>query len=35
MAKEYGDIVLPITKLAKDNVHPTTKGYKELAEKTK
>lgn len=35
MAKEYGDIVLPITKLSKDNVHPTTNGYKELAEKTK
>lgn len=35
MAKEYGDIVLPITKLSKDNVHPTTSGYKELADKTK
>lgn len=35
MAQEYGDIVLPITQLSKDGVHPTIKGYKELAEKTK
>jgi len=35
MAKEYGDTVLPITSLSTDGVHPTTKGYKELAEKTK
>jgi len=35
MAKEYGDTVLPITHLSTDGVHPTTKGYKQLAEKTK
>jgi lysophospholipase L1-like esterase len=35
MAAEYGDSVLPITRLSKDGVHPTATGYKELAEKTK
>jgi lysophospholipase L1-like esterase len=35
MAKEYGDTVLPITRLQKDGVHPSWAGYKELAEKTK
>ena len=35
MAKEYGDTVLPITRLQKDGVHPNWAGYKELAEKTK
>jgi lysophospholipase L1-like esterase len=35
MAKEYGDIVLPITKLQKDGVHPSWAGYKELANQTK
>ena len=35
IAKEYGDIVLPITKLQKDGIHPSGAGYKELAEKTK
>lgn len=35
MAKEYGDIILPITRLQKDGVHPSWAGYKELAEKTK
>ena len=35
MALEYGDVVLPITKLQPDKVHPSWAGYKELAEKTK
>ena len=35
VAAEYGDIVLPITRLQKDGVHPSWAGYKELAEKTK
>jgi len=35
MAQEYGDTVLPITRLQKDGVHPSWAGYKELAEKTK
>jgi lysophospholipase L1-like esterase len=35
MAKEYGDTVLPITKLQKDGVHPSWSGYKELANQTK
>jgi lysophospholipase L1-like esterase len=35
MAEEYGDTVLPITRLQKDGVHPSWAGYKELAERTK
>ena len=35
MAQEYGDTVLPITRLQKDGVHPSWAGYKELAEKTR
>ena len=35
MAAEYGDTVLPITRLQKDGVHPSWAGYKQLAEKTK
>lgn len=35
MALEYGDIVLPITRLQSDKVHPSWAGYKELAEKTR
>ena len=35
MAEEYGDTVLPITRLQKDGVHPSWAGYKQLAEKTK
>lgn len=35
MAIEYGDTVLPITRLQKDGVHPSWAGYKELAERTK
>jgi lysophospholipase L1-like esterase len=35
MALEYGDTVLPIARVSKDNIHPTGAGYRELAEKTK
>ena len=35
MAEEYGDTVLPITRLQKDGVHPSWAGYKQLAEKTR
>lgn len=37
IAKEYGDVVLsrPMNHMSADGVHPTGKGYKELAEKTK
>ena len=35
IAAQNGDIVLPITRLQKDGVHPSTAGYKELADKTK
>jgi lysophospholipase L1-like esterase len=35
VAEKYGDIVLPITRLQKDGVHPSWAGYKELADKTK
>lgn len=35
IAAKYGDNVLPITKIAKDGIHPTWAGYRELGEKTK
>jgi hypothetical protein len=35
IAKNYGDVVLPITKLQSDKVHPSWSGYKELAASTK
>ena len=35
VAAENGDVVLPITRLQKDGVHPSWAGYKELAESTK
>lgn len=35
LAQEYGDTVLPIAGLGPDGVHPTTVGYRQLAEKTK
>ena len=35
MAREYGDTVLPITRLQKDGVHPSWAGYKQLAKETK
>jgi len=35
IAARNGDIVLPITRLQKDGIHPSWAGYKELAEKAK
>ena len=35
VAQKNGDIVLPITRLQPDGVHPTGAGYKELAKATK
>ena len=35
IAKEYGDVVIPITKLQADGIHPSWAGYKDIAEKTK
>jgi lysophospholipase L1-like esterase len=35
IARNFGDTILPITKVSKDGVHPTTAGYKELAEKSR
>jgi len=35
VAAENGDVVLPITRLQKDGIHPSWAGYKELAESTK
>ena len=35
IARNFGDTILPITKVSKDGVHPTTVGYKELAEKSR
>jgi lysophospholipase L1-like esterase len=35
VAKENGDVVLPITRLQTDGIHPSWAGYKELAEQTK
>jgi lysophospholipase L1-like esterase len=35
IAKEYGDVVLPISNLQRDGIHPSWAGYKDLAEKTK
>jgi hypothetical protein len=35
VAAENGDIVLPITRLQKDGIHPSWAGYKELAEASK
>ena len=35
VADNYGDTVLPITRVQKDNVHPTWSGYRELAAATR
>jgi lysophospholipase L1-like esterase len=35
IAKDNGDILIPITKLQTDGIHPSSAGYKEIAEKTK
>jgi lysophospholipase L1-like esterase len=35
IAQEYEDVVLPISKLQKDGIHPSWAGYKDIAEKTR
>lgn len=35
LIEDYGDIALEINYLGKDGVHPTYKGYTDLAERTK
>lgn len=35
IANQYGDTVLPIPRISKDNIHPSWAGYRELADKTK
>lgn len=35
IASEHGDTLVPITDISADKIHPTGKGYKELAGKTK
>jgi hypothetical protein len=35
IAKNYGDTVLPITRLQPDKIHPSWAGYKDIAAKTK
>lgn len=35
VAEQYGDVVLPISKLQKDGIHPSWAGYKDIAEKTR
>lgn len=35
IANSYSDTILTIPELSKDGVHPTSNGYKKLAEKTK
>ena len=35
VATQNGDVVLPITRLQPDGIHPSWAGYKDLAEKTK
>jgi lysophospholipase L1-like esterase len=35
IARNFGDTVLPITKLQPDKIHPSWAGYKDIAAKTK
>ena len=35
VAMLYKDVVLPINYPSKDNIHPSTRGYKDLADKTR
>ena len=35
IAKNFGDTVLPITRLQPDGIHPSWTGYKDIAAKTK
>jgi len=35
IAKNFNDVIIHIPEVSKDGVHPTTKGYKKIAESTK
>jgi lysophospholipase L1-like esterase len=35
VAEQYNDVVLPITRVQPDNIHPSWAGYKKIAEETK
>ena len=35
IAREHGDVVLPISRLQRDGIHPSWAGYRDLAEKTR
>lgn len=35
VAAQYGDVVLPITAVQADNIHPSTRGYKQIAASAK
>jgi len=35
LAEDYRDVVLPISNISSNNVHPTAKGYKLLANQTR
>ncbi len=35
IAEQHNDVVLPITRVQTDNIHPSWAGYKDLADKTK
>lgn len=35
IAVQFGDTVLPISRVSKDGIHPSWAGYRELADKTK
>ena len=35
VATKYSDVIIPITKLQPDGIHPSWAGYKEIAEKVK
>jgi hypothetical protein len=35
VAEHYGDVVLPITRLQPDGIHPSWAGYKDIANSTK
>ena len=35
IASQYGDVVLPITRLQKDGIHPSWAGYKDIVERTR
>jgi lysophospholipase L1-like esterase len=34
IAAKYGDVVLPITRLQRDGIHPSWAGYKDIVERT-